>query len=84
MSTNIEKSFSLARERYAKLGVNVEAALKALARIPISLHCWQGDDVGGFENFGVTLGGGLVPRAIIPARPARRMNYARTWKKPMR
>ncbi len=68
MSKNIEKSFSLARERYAKLGVNVETALKALARIPISLHCWQGDDVGGFENFGGTLGGGLVATGNHPGK----------------
>jgi L-rhamnose isomerase len=68
MSKNIDKSFSLARERYAKLGVNVETALKALARIPISLHCWQGDDVGGFENFGGTLGGGLVATGNHPGK----------------
>src|ERR1039458_5138200 len=45
---------------YASLGVDVDHALKILATIPISLHCWQGDDVGGFENFGGTLGGGHV------------------------
>jgi len=60
MNKNIGKAFSLAQERYASLDVNVDRALKALAQIPISLHCWQGDDVGGFENFGGTLGGGLV------------------------
>jgi len=68
MSKNIEKSFTLAQERYAKLGVNVERALKALAQIPISLHCWQGDDVGGFENFGGTLGGGLVATGNHPGK----------------
>ena len=50
-------AFSLARERYAALGVDVDYALKKLSQIPVSLHCWQGDDVGGFENFGGTLGG---------------------------
>jgi L-rhamnose isomerase len=60
MSKSTDRAFSLARERYAALGVNVDAALKALAKIPISLHCWQGDDVGGFENVGGVLGGGLV------------------------
>ena len=53
-------AFHLARERYATLGVDVNRALKALAKIPISLHCWQGDDVGGFENLGSALGGGLA------------------------
>ena len=65
---SIDKSFSLARERYAHLGVNVDHALKALAGIPISLHCWQGDDVGGFENFGGTLGGGLVATGNYPGK----------------
>src|SRR6201995_2289831 len=71
MSKNIERSFSLARERYAGLGVNVERALKTLATIPISLHCWQGDDVGGFENFGGALGNGLRVHGNYPgkARP---------------
>jgi L-rhamnose isomerase len=65
---SIEKSFSLAQERYAELGVNVDRALKTLSQIPISLHCWQGDDVGGFENFGGTLGGGLVATGNYPGK----------------
>ena len=65
---NIEKSFSLAKERYAGLGVDVHRALKILEKIPISLHCWQGDDVGGFENFGGTLGGGLVATGNYPGK----------------
>jgi L-rhamnose isomerase len=67
-SGNVGKSFSLAKERYAQLGVNVDRALKTLATIPISLHCWQGDDVGGFENFGGTLGGGLVATGNYPGK----------------
>lgn len=65
---SIAKSFSFARERYAKIGVDVDHALKTLAQIPISLHCWQGDDVGGFENFGGTLGGGLVATGNYPCK----------------
>jgi L-rhamnose isomerase len=65
---NIEKSFSLAKERYAQTGVNVDHALKTLSQIPVSLHCWQGDDVGGFENFGGTLGGGLVATGNYPGK----------------
>jgi len=57
---SIAKPFALAQERYAAIGVDVNRALKTLLQIPISLHCWQGDDVGGFENFGSALGGGLV------------------------
>ena len=52
--------FSLARESYAALGVDAEAALATLARTPISLHCWQGDDVGGFEKPNAVLSGGGI------------------------
>ena len=48
----VETAFAFARERYAELGVDADAALAALAAIPVSLHCWQGDDVGGFEDNG--------------------------------
>lgn len=65
---SLAQAFSLAKERYAGLGVDVEVALRALAGIPISLHCWQGDDVGGFENAGGTLGGGLVATGNYPGK----------------
>jgi len=57
---HLQKSFSLARERYGAHGVDVNRALRILSTIPVSLHCWQGDDVGGFENTSTALGGGLV------------------------
>ena len=63
-----EPYFLMAKERYAGLGVDVENALQILSQIPISLHCWQGDDVGGFENFGGTLGGGLVATGNYPGK----------------
>jgi L-rhamnose isomerase len=65
---NIEKSFALALERYAEAGVDAHRALKILEAIPISLHCWQGDDVGGFENSGRGLGGGLVATGNYPGK----------------
>jgi L-rhamnose isomerase len=68
MNNKIEKSFSLARERYAELGVDVDCALKILAQIPVSLHCWQGDDVGGFEHSGGVLAGGLVATGNYPGK----------------
>ena len=62
--TRLERAFALATEQYAELGVDVRAALAALSRIAISLHCWQGDDVAGFEQtgreLGSELGGGLA------------------------
>lgn len=54
---NIEKSYELARERYASIGIDTEAAIKKLADIHISLHCWQADDVAGFESEGDLTGG---------------------------
>jgi L-rhamnose isomerase len=65
---HIQSSFTVAQERYSELGVDVNRALQTLAAIPISLHCWQGDDVGGFENFGGTLGGGLVATGNYPGK----------------
>ena len=55
----IAAAYELARETYAAWGVDTEAAMVRLATIPISLHCWQGDDVGGFENVSAQSGGGI-------------------------
>jgi len=49
-ASSIEKRYHLAREQYAALGVDTQKAMDTLARVPISLHCWQGDDVTGFEQ----------------------------------
>ena len=65
---NTQQSYQLARERYATLGVDTEKVLKVLAKVPVSLHCWQGDDVGGFENFGGTLTGGIVATGNYPGK----------------
>jgi L-rhamnose isomerase len=59
-SKQIEQAYRLAKARYAALGVDTDKALKQLAGIPVSIHCWQGDDVGGFESAGQELGGGLA------------------------
>jgi len=70
MSTpkNIVASYKLARERYAALGVDTEKVRHALAKVPVSLHCWQGDDVGGFENAGGALGDGLAVTGNYPGK----------------
>ena len=65
---SIEAAYKLAKERYAELGVNTDQAIEKLAAVPISLHCWQGDDVGGFENFGTGLGGGLAATGNYPGK----------------
>src|ERR1041385_4073966 len=63
-----DRAFALAMERDAELGVDITKALIQLSRIPISLHCWQGDDVGGFENPDATLGGGLAVTGNYPGK----------------
>ena len=65
---NLEKAYRLARERYAELGVDTDRALRAAARIPVSMHCWQGDDVGGFEGAGSALGDGLAVTGNYPGK----------------
>jgi len=64
----IERAHTLASERYAALGVDCEAAMRRLATIPISLHCWQGDDVGGFEAKAEGLSGGIAVTGNYPGR----------------
>lgn len=56
----IEQAYEAARQCYAKLGVDTDNAIKKLSDIAISLHCWQGDDVGGFETVGAELSGGGI------------------------
>jgi len=67
-SKSITRAYQLARERYAALGVDTDRALKALARIPVSMHCWQGDDVGGFEHTAGALGDGLAVTGNYPGK----------------
>lgn len=66
--TQIETRYALAKEQYAALGVNPDAALQTLAALPISLHCWQGDDVGGFEKSGEALSGGIQTTGNYPGK----------------
>lgn len=64
----LEQAFALAKERYAELGVDVDLALATLAKIPISLHCWQGDDVAGFEDPERGLSGGIMATGNYPGK----------------
>ena len=64
----IRDAYALAQDRYALLGVDTGAALARLAGIPISLHCWQGDDVAGFENPEGELGGGIAATGNYPGK----------------
>ncbi len=59
-SANLQRAFELAVEQYESLGVNVQRALERLRDVAISVHCWQGDDFGGFEGNSGALGNGLA------------------------
>ncbi len=66
--SSLQATYALAQEQYAELGVDVERALERLAQIKISLHCWQGDDVGGFEPDARPLDGGLAVTGNYPGK----------------
>ena len=65
---NVQNAYAYAKERYADLGIDVDQALARLEKIAISLHCWQGDDVGGFENPHTAIGGGLAVTGNFPGK----------------
>ena len=82
----VVKAYELARERYGEIGVDTEAAMEALAGVPVSLHCWQGDDVTGFESdseLAVEPGGGLAVTGDYPGRARNpdelRADYAKAF-----
>lgn len=64
----MSRIYDLAREQFADWGVDAEAAMSALSQIAISVHCWQGDDVGGFERKSGTSGGGIQATGNHPGR----------------
>jgi L-rhamnose isomerase len=66
LEKQIERAYTDAKDRFAEFGVDTEQALDRLRRTSISLHCWQGDDVGGFE--GGTLDGGLAVTGNYPGK----------------
>ena len=74
--TTLVKAFEIAEERYASLGVDVKKAMNALLNIPLSLHCWQADDVTGFETAGGDLSGGIQVTGNYPGK-ARNMDELR-------
>ncbi len=67
-SKKIEKAYEAAKARYAELGVDSDKAMDRLSKIAISLHCWQGDDVGGFESSEGLTGGGIMATGAYPGK----------------
>lgn len=64
----IEDAYRIAKEKYAEIGVNVETVLSEMDKVNISLHCWQADDVGGFENPDGQLTGGIQATGNYPGK----------------
>lgn len=52
-----QELYQIAKERYAAIGINTDEVIEKLSKVSISMHCWQGDDVKGFENSGDLTGG---------------------------
>ena len=74
-------SYREAQKKYAKIGIDTEKAIKDLAKIPISMHCWQGDDVGGFESVGgasngIQTTGNYPGKATTPAQLMADVEFA--------
>ena len=65
--TTVKERYEIAKEVYAAIGVDTDKALQALKQIPISMHCWQGDDVIGFDGGGA-LSGGIQTTGNYPGR----------------
>jgi L-rhamnose isomerase len=68
MSGKIAENYQSAKETYGLFGVDTDAVLAELERIPISLHCWQGDDVTGFEGTAGLSDGGIMATGNYPGR----------------
>ncbi len=64
----VEKAYQLAKERYAAWGIDTEKVLARLQSLSISMQCWQGDDVGGFETSGGLSGGGILATGAYPGK----------------
>ncbi|MDR1924685.1 MAG: L-rhamnose isomerase [Planctomycetaceae bacterium] len=64
----VESDYRLAKERYSVIGVDVDAAMGRLENIKISLNCWQGDDVGGFETSSGLTDGGILATGNYPGK----------------
>lgn len=65
---DIHTAYAYAKERYAAIGVDTDAAIAKTLTTPVSLHCWQGDDVRGFEGLETGLTGGIMSTGEYPGR----------------
>lgn len=72
----VEQAYAIAKERYAETGIDTDKAMDTLQGIQLSMHCWQTDDVMGFENLSGSLSGGIQTTGNYPGR-ARNIDEVR-------
>ena len=78
MNTKIKEAYELARKQYTKYGMDTDDVLNKLKDIPVSINCWQGDDVGGFEGTrDILSGGGILSTGNYPGK-AKNINELRS------
>ena len=77
MASTIQKNYEIAKEQYAALGVDTDQVLRQLQDIPVSVHCWQIDDLTGFEGLGGPMSGGLAVTGNAPGKPTTPAEYVR-------
>ncbi|TNG90214.1 L-rhamnose isomerase, partial [Pasteurellaceae bacterium USgator11] len=68
MIMSIQQAYELAKQQFADFDIDTEAAMTLLDQLPVSIHCWQGDDVGGFEQLGGDLTGGIQATGNYPGK----------------
>ncbi len=67
-SKSIERAYKIAQQRYAELGVDTDKVIEKLSKVAVSIHCWQGDDVGGFESSEGLSDGGIMATGGYPGK----------------
>lgn len=73
----VKKAYEVAKERYAAIGVDTEKVLEQMQNFHLSMHCWQADDVAGFETQGGSLTGGIQVNGNYPGK-ARNIDELRS------
>ena len=73
--SNVERNYQAAKEAYARLGVDTDQVLEILKKTPISVHCWQIDDLTGFENPNSVLTGGIQVTGNAPGKPTSKAEF---------
>ena len=73
--SSIERNYEIAKELYGEIGVDTDAVLKKLAEVPISVHCWQIDDLQGWEFPSAEMTGGIAATGDAPGKATTREEF---------